>query len=163
MFQRRRSAILAGLAAAVAVVCTSATATADDDDGSAIREISPISFGQVGQPTTGSNTLTLDWQNGQLTMSGSGDGFYLGGSTNGRYQVRGQPNQAATITAELLQFSAEGVIVQEVHLNGESNTHATVFDGYGVTVVRLGGVLSIEPDATAGYHITDLLITVDYE
>lgn len=148
-----------------ALWCSQAVANPDDDQTgrTEIRQMTPMHFGQIGRPTFGVNVFTLGWQNNSVTTGGTGDGFHLGGSSSGRYRVQGQPNQAITIGAHLLDFSADGLVVDEVHLNGDDNTHSTVINGQGYVIVRLGGVVTVEPQATPGEHYADILITVDFE
>lgn len=160
--------VFAGIAVAVAVVGTFGvappTAWADDDStGGEVREITPLSFGLIGRPALGSNTLDLHWQNNNVTIGGSGDGFHLGEANSGRYLLRGQGYSAVTVTVQIANFSADGLVVEEVYLNGPTNTYSTTLDGDGVFMGRLGGVVRIETDATPGLHETDLLMTLDYE
>lgn len=149
-----------------ALLATVAIPVAQDvhaEDTTEVREIRSLSFGQIGRPTISSNTFTLHWQNNNVTTSGAGDGFHLGGATSGRYHIRGLPYQTVTISADILSFSAEGIVVEEVYVNGPSNTYSTTVHSEGVTMARIGGVVVIHPHATVGLHRTDILLSINYE
>lgn len=149
---------------AIGLAPTDAAAQNDDSPGQAqFRELTPMSFGQIAAPSIGTNLFTLDWQNNNVTTAGSGDAIHFGGASSGRYRIRAQPYQTVTISAELLDFSADGVVVEEVHLQGPDNTFSTTIDGQGVFIARLGGVVRVDVDATDGTHSADILMSIDYE
>ena len=135
----------------------------DDPNQAEIIEMSALSFGQIGRPTTSANSFMLHWQNNHVTIGGTGDGFHLGDGSSGRYRIHGVGNQAITFSAEILSFSANGIYLDEVYVNGNSNTYSTSLNGEGVFIARIGGVVIIEPNATIGLHETDLLMTINYE
>jgi hypothetical protein len=131
--------------------------------GSDIRQIRPLRFGQITRPAIGTNTFTLHWQNNNVDVGGSGDGYHMGGASSGFYQIRGQPNQAVTITAHVENFSADGVLVDEIHVNGPSNGYVTTLAGGGMAMIRVGGVVSISANATVGLHYTVIYLDLNYE
>lgn len=134
-----------------------------DDSGTQFREIRELSFGMIGRPANSTNSFVVNWQNGQVSVSGAGDGFHLGNATNGRYQIRGLPDRAITFSAHVYNFSADGITVDEVHVNGPSNSFSTTLNAGGMLMVRLGGVVTVYPNATVGFHHTDVILIVNYE
>lgn len=148
-----------------------ATAGEADEEGTATIDISlnlditerdPIDFGIIGKPSEDSNTITLNWQNGQLNIEGDGDAFYVDGAQNGRYQVWGPEGEEVEITGLIEDFDAEGIDVEETHLEGESNSEIVELPGSGVYNARVGGVITIDADAETGVHTTDFHITATY-
>ncbi|WP_168210582.1 hypothetical protein [Persicimonas caeni] len=134
-----------------------------------LNEISPIDFGQIDRPTTGSNTFELYWiLNGRgwgtttLTTSGGGDATHLGNEQHGRYMIRGPRRQVVQVTASIAPFNVPGIIVERTFVNGRSDTQIEQLDGTGYRRLRVGGVITVTSSAALGAHTTDVYVTANF-
>lgn len=158
-----RGSCVAGVIVVVVALAALPVSAQDYEGQTQIRELSPLSFGQIAAPKSGVTLFKLHWQHDRVTTRGVGDGIHLGGATPGRYRIQGQPYQTITVTAQMLDFSARGVVLEKLHLQGTDNTYSTALDGQGVFIGRLGGIVAVRPGADSGNHHANILITVDYE
>lgn len=138
-----------------------------------INEQNPVDFGRIGRPSDTAVQVTLDWNNG--TLSVEGEDVLAEDGENGRYQIWGPTGDEVEVTVTTGEFDdVEGVSIEEMHLNDdEDNTHNVEFTGQNSgggnennpqgQPLEIGGVVTVEPDAETGEHQTDLLLTATHE
>lgn len=168
--------ILAALAA-VAVVMTGtisvAAAGGAEAQGSAgitvleslqVTEEASMDFGYVHRPSEGENTLELTYDDDTVTTNGSGDAHYVEGtSSSGLYRISGTPEQAIQMSVAADDFEDPSIVLEDAFIDGYSNESSGYLDESGEYAAGVGGVVTIESDASLGEHTTDVFVTVDYE
>lgn len=129
-----------------------------------IEEMDPLHFGIVGRPTTGSNTIELNWQNGQVDVGGDGDAYYVDGAERGHYQVEGPEGADIEVEAIIGDFGVDGLEVQQTYIENDDSTYQTSLSQAGVTEpLRVGGVVELTPEVPTGVHTANLYITASYQ
>ena len=163
-------ATVAALTVGMSLLAVEAQAS-EEADGQASIQISlnleifeqkELDFGMIGRPSSGSNTVTLDWDSGDVTIGGDGDGFYVEGAESGRYRIEGPSGEDIEVTATIGDFGVDGIEVEETHVNGTSNQEIVQLNPSGMFFAEIGGVLLITSEAPAGLHTADFFITANY-
>lgn len=129
-----------------------------------IHEQDPIEFGTITRPSsgTGDNQVTLDWESGDVTVTGDGNGFHVDGGQRGRYRVRGPRDEEVEITATIGDFGVPGITVEETHLEGEQDSVTVELNPSGMFFAELGGVLTINSDVPEGVHTAEVYVTANF-
>lgn len=161
--------MMLGVGSAHAQAQANGTANVEVHDQLNLNEISPIDFGQIYRPTTGSSTFELYWiSNGRgwgtttMTISGGGDGSHVGGEQHGRYMIRGPRRQVVQISASIGSFNVPGIIVEQTFVNGRSNIQTEQLDGGGFRRLRVGGVITVTSSAALGAHTADVYVIANF-
>jgi hypothetical protein len=167
----KRSVVFGTIVAALCLASTAAMADEVDEEFQAsitislnleIMEQNEIDFGTIGRPSVGSNTITLDWDSGDIEIGGGGDAFYVEGAQNGRYRVRGPRDEDIVVTATIGSFGVPGIEVEETIVEGQSGSFLAQLNPSGMFFAHIGGVLTLTPDAPAGLHTANFYITANY-
>lgn len=130
----------------------------------AVSEEQSVDFGYVHRPSAGTNTLSLNQDDGSVSTSGSGDAQVVGGtSTSGIYTISGQPDRAIQVSVAVTDFADPGISVDQAFVNGPTDNVSGKLDSAGKYEAKVGGAVTIDSNASLGTHATDVVMTVTYE
>lgn len=173
MFQNAAAKTAIALVTAAIVFGLASTATAATEQGSAsitildslqVTEATAMNFGHVHRPSSGQNTLTLDHEGDQVTLSGSGDAKYVDGTAEtGIYNIQGSADEAIQISVSADDFDDDGLTLRDVFVDGYDDTARGYLNESGEYNANVGGTVDIDADASLGTHTTDVFVTVEYE
>ncbi|PZQ64789.1 MAG: hypothetical protein DI570_03965 [Phenylobacterium zucineum] len=132
----------------------------------AVARTADLSFGRIQRPTSGSNTVTLNANNGNRTLSGAGNAFLYPtpAPTRAAFTITGEGGQQVSITVpSAMTLSGPSTIPVTItstapatrSLGGSSGSQAS----YSFTV---GGSFTLSPTTPIGDYAGVLSVNVDY-
>ena len=129
-----------------------------------VTEQEPMNFGYVHRPSEGENTLVLSHQGDEVEANGSGDAQYVdGSSTSGVYSIAGEPERSVQMSVIAEDFEDSSIHLEETFIDGSEDESVGQLDDSGQYEAGIGGVVTIDSDASVGNHTTDVMVTVEYE
>ena len=131
-----------------------------------IKESSPLSFGMVARPRSGSGSVTLDPSNGNVTVLGTGAGSFASpAASRAAYTVTGEGAQTFSISVPSFTLSgpagASLTVTPSTYPSGQA-TLGGVVGASGTTSVYVGGSFAISDTTTLGNYTGTLTVTVQY-
>lgn len=129
-----------------------------------VTEQQAMDFGYVHRPSSGENTLELSYDDDSVIAQGSGDAHLVDGtSSSGLYQVAGSPDRAIQMSVSADDFEDSSIVLESAFIEGPDSEAVGYLDGSGQFTAGVGGVVTIDSDASLGQHDTDVFVTVEYE
>lgn len=166
------SAALAMVQAAQAQAPTSATATATGS-ATVIQQITlvkntDLAFGSLVRPSVGSNTVSIDPNSGNRTLTGTGDGSLAQTQTTSRatYSVAGEGGStfSVTVPANFVMTRTGGNDTLTVSLNPSATSGALSGStgSPGSANFSIGGSLPLSSTTVSGDYVGTFNVTVGY-
>ncbi len=165
-----RGAIGATVGAAILVAGGQALAQTSQSAGGSITVMQPVlvvdkntdlSFGTVFRPTSGSGTIQIDANNGNVSTSNLSQ---ASGSTPSRanFTVTGQPNANINVTfPSNINLTRQGG-AETLPVTLQSSMTGGQIGGGGTVQFNIGGQVTLQSSTVAGAYSTTFNVTVAY-
>lgn len=130
----------------------------------AVSSTSPLSFGRIQIPSSGSSTITLNASNGNRTISGNAVGYATPAPTRGAFTVSGEGGQQVSLTIpSTIQLTGPGTLSVNITDNTPNTPRLSGNLGAaGTHNFNVGGSFQITPATPTGAYSGLLTVSVDY-
>lgn len=131
-----------------------------------IQTLSPLSFGTIAKPNTGTGSATIDAATGAMNLTGNRIRQMPGTVSRGQFEVSGEGGQSFSLSIPS-SFALSGPGGQLTVQTSTTASGTQLLDGApGVTakkVVGVGGSVQIPYNLASGSYSGSLVVTVQYQ
>lgn len=130
----------------------------------AISSTSPLNFGRIQIPSSGSSTITLNASNGNRTVSGNAVGYATPAPTRGAFTINGEGGQQVSLSIpSSIQLTGPGTLSVNITDNTPNTPRLSGSLGTaGTHSFNVGGSFQITPTTPTGAYSGLLAVNVDY-
>lgn len=126
-----------------------------------ITETTPLSFGTLNAPSSGSATIDLSTA-GELVVSGGSDAFHTGSHAVGSWTLNGSPNAQASTTVAIGTWNDAAITTNASYINGATDTATVTLDATGAGSMTIGGNITVTNAVTVGAKTATVTVTANY-